>query len=148
MTERYWVSPAPFRAHLTYLCEQTNLPWQVIATAAGVPINTARTLLCGRQGRARKLYAPAAQTLLAANETKILVDSEVIVTPGKARTLVLDLLNNGWTISAIAAACRVDTNTLERLISGRAFGVRSQLLWFLTALAEEKDARAIARIAS
>ena len=148
MTERYWVAPAPFKSHLTYLCEQTNLPWQVIAIAVGVPINVARTLLHGRQGRARKLYAPAAKTLLTASETQILIASDTIVSPKKARNLALDLIDAGFSINVIAAACRVDPVTIERLISGRAFGVSSQLLWFLIVLAEEKDARTVARIAS
>ena len=40
-----WVDAAPFAAHLHQLCAVSGLPWQVIATFAGIPLRTAARLV-------------------------------------------------------------------------------------------------------
>jgi len=60
-----WVLAAPFRAHVSQLMEVAQVPWQVIAYQAGVPLATLRTLLFGRHGRVRtKITQSAAVQLI------------------------------------------------------------------------------------
>ena len=60
-----WVLAAPFRAHVSHLMEAAQVPWQVIAYQAGVPLATLRTLLFGRHGKVRtKITQSAAVQLL------------------------------------------------------------------------------------
>ncbi|WP_026926732.1 hypothetical protein [Granulicoccus phenolivorans] len=60
-----WVEAAPFRAKLRLLMAETDLPWQAVAVAAGVPLEPVRTLLFGRTGGRplRRLYPPHARAL-------------------------------------------------------------------------------------
>jgi len=60
-----WVLAAPFRAHVIHLMSTAQVPWPVVAYQAGVPQATLRTLLFGRQGKARtKITHQAAERLL------------------------------------------------------------------------------------
>jgi len=60
-----WVLAAPFRAHVTHVMETAQVPWQVIAYQAGVPLATLRTLLFGRHGRVRaKITQQSAERLI------------------------------------------------------------------------------------
>jgi len=59
-----WVLAAPFRAHVSHLMETAQVPWQVIAYRAGVPLATLRTLLFGRHGKVRTKIAQTAAVQL------------------------------------------------------------------------------------
>ncbi len=59
-----WVLAAPFRAHVSHLIGNAQVPWPVVAYQAGVPLGTLRTLLFGRHGRPRgKITHEVAQRL-------------------------------------------------------------------------------------
>lgn len=63
-----WVLAAPFRAHVLHLMNTAQVPWPVVAYQAGVPQNTVRTLLFGRDGRIRtKIGIEYATRLLSLN---------------------------------------------------------------------------------
>ena len=49
-----WVLAAPFRAHVHYLMETSQVPWPDIASKAGVSLSAMHTLLFGRNGHPRQ----------------------------------------------------------------------------------------------
>lgn len=55
-----WVLATPFRSHVRQLMSECNLPWRVIAMAAGVPSGVVRDLL-GHSGRPRAMRRIRAQ---------------------------------------------------------------------------------------
>ncbi len=60
-----WVLAAPFRAHVSHLIGNAQVPWPVVAYQAGVPRGALRTLLYGRHGKLRgKISHGVAQRLL------------------------------------------------------------------------------------
>lgn len=53
-----WVDATPFRAHAKHLLRDSNLPWRVIALAAGIPSEVMHSLIFGRHtGSIRRIRA-------------------------------------------------------------------------------------------
>ena len=70
-----WVLAAPFRAHLHHLRVSTGLPWEVLASAAGVSPALVRHLVFGNNGRFARRISPLTARRLAE------------LTPGKLPTV-------------------------------------------------------------
>ena len=114
-----WVLAAPFRAHVSHLMEVTQVPWQVIAYRAGVPLATLRTLLFGRHGKVRtKIAQESAEHLigLGADDFAWIRLSQTSAEKAGARIRLLRSHQVGW--QQIAELLALDKDTCQAIARG------------------------------
>ena len=114
-----WVDAAPFAAHLTHLCDTTDLPWAVVATYAGVPLRTAERLVAGRRGsRLRRIPRTTAQRLIAVQSEELRQLRQCTVVAEACCRRVADLLGRGVSLQHLAHQLGCTPETVARLVDG------------------------------
>jgi len=114
-----WVLAAPFRAHVSHLMETAQVPWQLIAYQAGVPLATLRTLLFGRHGKARtKITQSAAAQLigLGSDDLRWMRHSQTSAETTGARIRLLRSHDISW--PQIAELLSLDNDTCQAIARG------------------------------
>jgi len=114
-----WVLAAPFRAHVAQLMEVAQVPWQVIAYRAGVPLATLRTLLFGRHGKVRtKITQESAEQLigLGADDLAWMRQSQISAEKASTRIRLLRSRQIPW--PQIAELLTLDKDTCQAIARG------------------------------
>jgi len=114
-----WVLAAPFRAHVSQLMEVAQVPWQVIAYRAGVPLATLRTLLFGRHGKVRtKITQESAEQLigLGADDLAWMRMAQTSAEGAGARIRLLRSRDISW--QQIAELLALDKDTCQAIARG------------------------------
>jgi len=114
-----WVLAAPFRAHVSHLMETAQVPWQVIAYRAGVPLATLRTLLFGRHGKVRtKITSGAAAQLIELGTDDLTWMRRSQTSAEKAGTRIRLLRSRQIPWEQIADLLTLDKDTCQAIARG------------------------------
>ena len=111
-----WVLAAPFRAHLRHLQAASDLPWGVLARAAGVSPTLVEHLVLGRNGRHPRRISPAcARRLIALDQARLAFLRLESVPANRTRSQVRRLLAEGADADRLASWCRLSRPGLRDL---------------------------------
>ncbi|MCL2735736.1 MAG: hypothetical protein FWD75_03770 [Propionibacteriaceae bacterium] len=114
-----WVLAAPFRAHVVHLMNNAQVPWPAIAYQSGVPQATLRTLLFGRNGKARtKIAHHAASQLIALRPEDLRWMRVSQVSAGRAAARIRILRGRGIPWEQISAYLHLDVETCGAMARG------------------------------
>lgn len=130
-----WVDAAPFSAHLRSLWAETRLPWRVLATAAGVPAATTRSLLTGGRPR-RRIRAVDAWAIMQLSSEKLRAAHRWVVDAAPTTTNLLGLIDAGWSVSALAGALALDEPSMTALLSRQTQCCTQVLAWRAEAICD------------
>ncbi len=130
-----WVDAAPFAAHLRSLWAETRLPWRVLATAAGVPAATARSLLAGGRPR-RRIRAVDAWSLMQLSSERLRAAHRWVIDAAPTTTNLIGLIDAGWSACALASALAIDEPTMTALLSQQTRCCTQVLAWRAEALCD------------
>ena len=120
LDDNSWVLAAPFRAHVAHLMTTTHIPWPIIAYQANVPLATIRTLLFGRDGRARpKIIRSAARRILnlTAEDFRWVRVHQVSAAETGARIRRLRARGVGW--EGLSGFLGIDVSTCQAIAHGQ-----------------------------
>lgn len=138
----FWVSAAPFRSHLRHLCDETGLPWPVVALSAGLSVRHANALLNGRGGRpVRRLPRPIALRLwcVTAHDLATLRRTRCPAAVRGRRIMVL--LDAGFGFGRLAAELGWSPDRLASLLDDASGFVTAEDALRVLALLETIDRR-------
>ncbi|MCL1923884.1 MAG: hypothetical protein FWG15_08560 [Propionibacteriaceae bacterium] len=114
-----WVSAAPFRAHVSHLIQNAEVPWPVVAYQAGVPQAALRTLMQGRQGRVRtKISQDLASRLINLRPQDLHWMRTSQVNAQRTATRIRNLRTAGKSWSDIARFLTIDVATCAAIARG------------------------------
>ncbi|HBX80323.1 MAG: hypothetical protein WAV45_15275 [Propionibacteriaceae bacterium] len=133
-----WVDAAPFRAHVRHLCASADLPWEVVASRAGVSTVLVDHLLHGRGGRTVLRLAPhCASKLLGVTPAELRDLRHRVVDATDVTAKVRALLAQGAPATSLATFCRMTAGQLVALGSARS-GSCTELTAALVGAAEAR----------
>lgn len=140
-----WVGAAPFAAHLHQLCAASGLPWQVIATFAGVPLRTAARLVPaggtaeGNPPRLRRIPRATARRLWSVQADDLHRLRSTWVEAGPTCARVVRLIATGVPPRQVAAHLDCTLGYLERLVDGLPATVTAEVAVRARVAAETAD---------
>ncbi|MFT4216362.1 MAG: hypothetical protein QM619_04135 [Micropruina sp.] len=114
-----WVDAAPFRAHVRHATSVADVPWPVVAMAAGVSLSVVRALLVGRAGRPMTRIEPRLAAQLLRVDADELSALRVLRVPATLTTERLrGLLADGFPPLRLAQWCQIGPDELALLVDG------------------------------
>lgn len=138
----FWVSAAPFRSHLRHLCNETGLPWPVVALSAGLSVRHANALLHGREGRpVRRLPRPIALRLWCITAADLATLRRTRYPADVTGRRINVLLNAGFGFGRLAAELRWSPVRLANLLDDPSGSVTAEDALRVLALLETIDRR-------
>ncbi|MCL1907632.1 MAG: hypothetical protein FWG08_06970 [Propionibacteriaceae bacterium] len=115
-----WVIAAPFRAHVSHLIHNAEVPWPVIAYQAGVPQGVLRTLLFGRQGKLRpKIPQDVALRLVSLRPQDLVWMRVTQVRAERTGTRIRNLRTANKTWPDIAQFLHIDMESCRAIAHGQ-----------------------------
>jgi hypothetical protein len=140
-----WVDAAPFAAHLHRLGATSGLPWQVVATFAGVPLRTAARLVPDagptdrRAPRLRRIPRSMARRLWSVEADDLRRLRSTWVDGGPTCARVVHLLATGVPPRQLAAHLACTLGYLECLVDSRPATVTAEVAVRARVAAETAD---------